>query len=382
MLLSYSLLFIFCQVQGSRKIYNFINSVFRSRDKNYTKERPRSWHASKYIEIDHRSANSSTSSVASGYRENAHDMRSPSSDHNSQNRQYKNSYDNIKARRRSKGWQETEDLKSTVKGRFNDSKDSLISGGESCHVSRHSVSSSRSSGTMSSSRGSLDNLLSNNHSRKNSDNLVNDNRSYINKKSPDHNIVKADPYHSNVGSKKHLFEQLSTSSDGVSSRSSASKENIYRPTHRNSKEDLPKYHRSSNPSDSKSGRSSRTSLSPPRSVGDSTGHGRQTSLSSKESQHSDESFANSGMSPPQQRLLNRLSPPPLQSKGTGNTDYYSSAIADAKVVKQTYDVTRGVVNEEVTYSPGSAPQPPTRNTSSSLAVHGYSKQNQVCEKSF
>ena len=64
-------------------------------------------------------------------------------------------------RRRSKGWFESGDLKSTYRPEVNGSRDSVISGDShrSYRSGRLSVSSSRSSGTISSSRGSLDNLL-------------------------------------------------------------------------------------------------------------------------------------------------------------------------------------------------------------------------------
>ena len=63
--------------------------------------------------------------------------------------------------RRSQGWHESGDLKSVYKPEIADSKDSLFSGGSqrSFKSARLSVSSSRSSGTISSSRGSVENLV-------------------------------------------------------------------------------------------------------------------------------------------------------------------------------------------------------------------------------
>ena len=62
--------------------------------------------------------------------------------------------------RQSKGWNESGDLKSVYKPELTDSKESLSSGPQrSSKSARLSVSSSRSSGTISSSKGSMENLL-------------------------------------------------------------------------------------------------------------------------------------------------------------------------------------------------------------------------------
>uniref|UniRef100_H2ZIS8 PDZ domain-containing protein n=1 Tax=Ciona savignyi TaxID=51511 RepID=H2ZIS8_CIOSA len=108
-------------------------------------ERPRSWHASKHPD-------------ESGVHEDRMNMRSPGGGYLGSPASQRSYI--AQSRRSAKGWHDSGDLKSAFRSDVNGSKDSLISGDSqhSYRSSRLSVSSSRSSGTMSSSRGSLDNL--------------------------------------------------------------------------------------------------------------------------------------------------------------------------------------------------------------------------------
>lgn len=133
-------------------------------------------------------------------------------------------------RRKSKGWNESEDLKSTLKGEYNGSKDSIISS-YSYGSNRLSVSSSKSSGNISSSRGSLDNLDS--HYSLGS-------REYLyeagSRNSPANGLTgnflrknssPTQAHVGNVGSKKDLFEKLSAQETG-NVKLSASRENLHK----------------------------------------------------------------------------------------------------------------------------------------------------------
>jgi len=141
-------------------------------------------------------------------------MRSPGSGYlagPAQAPRYHNQQPHAAPRRRSKGWFESGDLKSTIRPDVNGSRDSIISGDShrSYRSGRLSVSSSRSSGTMSSSRGSLDNLLDNGGSgpRPNLEShpqpIVLSSSSSKYKQSPSH------PQSGIVSQKMNLFERLS-----------------------------------------------------------------------------------------------------------------------------------------------------------------------------
>jgi len=110
---------------------------FRARDRGVAVERPRSWHSSKSANFDNTHQEDTMRSPESGYTYNtkAHHRLSQPKD------------------RSSKGW--------VYNPRTADTKNSLFSGGSrrSSKSARLSVSSSRSSGTISSSRGSLENLV-------------------------------------------------------------------------------------------------------------------------------------------------------------------------------------------------------------------------------
>jgi len=111
--------------------------------------------------------------------------------------------------RRSKGWTDSGDLKSAYHGDVNGSKDSLISGGSqhSYRSNRLSVSSSRSSGTMSSSRGSLDNLAdSSTPYRTGPDGYS---QIYMSNSNKQKLASPSKPFAGIVNQNKHIFERLS-----------------------------------------------------------------------------------------------------------------------------------------------------------------------------
>ena len=135
----------FNQKQLSDLSFSFI---FRARDKGITRERPRSWHVSKSLDIEPSYSRAEIMrSPESGYAGNYasrshHEAMQPSV-------------------RRSRGWHESGDLKSVYKPEVTEPKESIYSGSSqrSHRDARLSVSSSKSSGTMSSSRGSMENLV-------------------------------------------------------------------------------------------------------------------------------------------------------------------------------------------------------------------------------
>lgn len=118
---------------------------FRARDSGFAVERPRSWHA--------KSLNIKDSECM--YQED--NMRSPESGY-TQQAQYRRVAPPTNCH--TKEWGESGDLKSVYRPEVSGSKDSLLSSSSqtSSKGAQLSLSSSRSWGTMSSSRGSLDNI--------------------------------------------------------------------------------------------------------------------------------------------------------------------------------------------------------------------------------
>ncbi|XP_078494982.1 uncharacterized protein LOC100184762 [Ciona intestinalis] len=157
----------------------------KARDRGVPTERPRSWHASKhpddttYIHDDRKNMRSPGYPGSPASQPRYHLLSQP--------------------QRRSKGWYESGDLKSAIRGDVNGSKDSLISehSQHSYRSGRLSVSSSRSSGTMSSSRGSLDNLDKPHRPE------IGSNRATSKRKSP------SKPVAGLVTQQKNVFEKLS-----------------------------------------------------------------------------------------------------------------------------------------------------------------------------
>nr|XP_018671492.1 protein Shroom3 isoform X2 [Ciona intestinalis] len=157
----------------------------KARDRGVPTERPRSWHASKhpddttYMHDDRKNMRSPGYPGSPASQPRFHLLSQP--------------------QRRSKGWYESGDLKSAIRGDVNGSKDSLISehSQHSYRSGRLSVSSSRSSGTMSSSRGSLDNLDKPHRAD------IGSNRATSKRKSP------SKPVAGIVTQQKNVFEKLS-----------------------------------------------------------------------------------------------------------------------------------------------------------------------------
>lgn len=235
-------------------------------------------------------------------------------------------------RRRSKGWCESGDLKSVYRGDVNGSKDSLISGG-SHRSTRLSVSSSRSSGTLSSSRGSLENLV--------------DNASYpqiiLNNNRTKHSPSK--PHPGIVNQAKSIFEKLSHEPNAMSPSPDA-----HHQYSRGSREDLEKMSRvRRTPSDDADRYSARdTSRSPFYQSGSNS---RRSSFSP----------------PPMDKNANVPSSWRTGAYGGGAEENNNNRDAkykfsDAKIVKTNLDVRR----QEPKVS-----DPPLRDSSSVQAVKNY-----------
>ncbi|XP_076799365.1 uncharacterized protein LOC143473207 isoform X4 [Clavelina lepadiformis] len=328
----------------------------KARDRGHPVERPRSWHASKHPDFDTSLQERNMRSPVTAY------PGSPASHHRlfqpplNQNR------------RRSKGWQESGDLKSTFKGDINGSKDSLISGGsqQSYRSGRLSVSSSRSSGTMSSSRGSLDNLVDNNYR------YSGDMSSYpqITSSSKQKLSSPYKPQPGIVSQQKNIFEKLSqtSSASGESHQySRGSREDLDRlsrvrriPSDDSDREkpcqQLPYGRDSSKSPYHSTANSRRSSFSPPLvSV-----HLRNRSRDSD----SDQSIFNKRESQQDNRTYEERIPSPsdVPPKRTSGTNL---RFRDAKIIKTNLDTSRGrLPSSEV-------PEPPARDSSSAQAVRNY-----------
>ena len=274
-------------------------------------------------------------------------MRSPGSGyfagHSTTNRIYQQSV--VAPRRRSKGWIESGDLKSTYKPEVNGSRDSLISADShrSYRSGRLSVSSSKSSGTMSSSRGSLENLLDTNNSSRYGG--LESNPQPVLTSKYKHNA----PHHPQAGivsQQKNIFERLSHESSADVGHLNRSRDDLDRVgwvrQQSSAASDLEKLVREND------------KIPPPSSL-----------LSPSASQPSEKLIA---------RRNDNLQHEQETSEGHCNklkvelSPTVSSALkySDAKIVKTTFDHYRKSPHSNV-------PEPPQRDRSSAMAVNRYSK---------
>ena len=160
-------------------------------------------------------------------------MRSPESnyagDHGSQVR-YRHPPVSQPVRRRSKGWNESGELKSVYKQDLGESKESLYSGSShrSHKSARLSVSSSKSSNTMSSSRASLDYLTDDSpmhceiNAQKHPQILLTSGASKYK------HFSSSQPQTGIVSQQRNIFEKLSQESTLPGSNPAGSRENLSR----------------------------------------------------------------------------------------------------------------------------------------------------------
>ena len=258
----------------------------------------------------------------------------------------------VPPQRRSKGWCESGDLKSTYRPEVNGSRDSVISADShrsSYRSGRLSVSSSRSSGTMSSSRGSLDNLLDNPATRPNLENYPQPVvlSSKHKQSAPSHH-----PQSGIVSQKMNIFERLSHDSAlNIDSKGS--------------REDLDRVHRFRQTPDDveKEKRYRENPKSPPQQSHFSFSPPTVSKFSEKPLMH--KKSREELVTKPETNQKARVSP----TVGSGIT--YS----DAKIVKTTsFDPYRN--------SPQAVPEPPQRDKSSAMAVKSHIRPNAQSQVSF
>ena len=320
----------------SIQLYHHNANCFRARDRGFPTERPRSWHASKHTDPGYLGEETTMRSPGSGY------LAAPT-----QAPRYHSQHPHPAPRRRSKGWCESGDLKSTIRPEVNGSRDSVISADShrSYRSGRLSVSSSRSSGTMSSSRGSLDNLLDNN-SPALRPNLESHPQPVVLSSKPKH-PPSPHPQSGIVSQKMNLFERLSqdTSSNVDSSRGSREDLDRIHRLRQNTAEiaESDKRHRENTGSPPQQ---SHYCLSPPPA---SRSSGKQSSRKMSLEEHVTKQDNNQTM---------RVSPPVT----SGVT------FSDAKIVKTTsFDPYRNPQQN--------VPAPPQRDESSAMAVKSHIRPN-------
>lgn len=245
-------------------------------------------------------------------------------------------------RRRSKGWTESGELKSVYKPEVNGSRDSLISADShrSYRSGRLSVSSSKSSGTMSSSRGSLENLLDGSVASRYGGLESHPQPMLTNKyKTSSH------PQAGIVSQQKNMFERLSHESSadvGHLNRSRDDMDRVGWTRHQSSSSAVEKRHR-----ESEKAPHSNDHFSPAAS----RANDKSVARSSDGWQYDEEQES------PNNRLKAELSP--TLSSGV--------KYSDAKIVKASFDSYRKSSHQNI-------PEPPQRDRSSAIAVKNrYSK---------